>query len=207
MKRLAIIAEHQLVAYNIREALRHVAGFALVGFVDGRRPVDHVLLAHRPDVVIVDEMGDRPQALARLAEVGASLPSATAVLLTSSMDRDWVGEALAAGATTVIARTVQPASFAVLLRETTRGTIAHQIPAGSPATEATALLTERELEVLRYVAMGLTNGRIARELWVTEQTVKFHLSNTYRKLGVANRTQASMYAHLNNLLAPVELAS
>ena len=54
---------------------------------------------------------------------------------------------------------------------------------------------------MRLVAQGYTNGKIARELWVTEQTVKFHLSNTYRKLGVANRTEASRYAHLNDLIA------
>ena len=46
----------------------------------------------------------------------------------------------------------------------------------------------------------MTNGQIARELWVTEQTVKFHLSNVYRKLGVSNRTQASRYAHMNGLM-------
>ena len=54
-------------------------------------------------------------------------------------------------------------------------------------------LTNRELEILRLAAQGMTNGRIARDLWVTEQTVKFHLSNTYRKLGVSNRTEASRY--------------
>ena len=65
-------------------------------------------------------------------------------------------------------------------------------------------LTTRELEILRLAAQGMTNGRIARELWVTEQTVKFHLSNTYRKLDVANRTEASRYAHMHNLTAPRE---
>ena len=61
-------------------------------------------------------------------------------------------------------------------------------------------LTAREREILRLVSDGLTNGQIARELWVTEQTVKFHLSNVYRKLGVSNRTQASRYAHMNGLM-------
>ena len=61
-------------------------------------------------------------------------------------------------------------------------------------------LTSRELEVLRLVAAGSTNGEIAQKLWVTEQTVKFHLSNVYRKLEVGNRTEASHYAHVNGLL-------
>ena len=63
------------------------------------------------------------------------------------------------------------------------------------------MLSARELEVLRLVAAGSTNSDIARKLWVTEQTVKFHLSNIYRKLEVGNRTEASHYAHVNGLLS------
>ena len=68
-------------------------------------------------------------------------------------------------------------------------------------------LTDRELEILRLVAQGYTNGRIARELWVTEQTVKFHLSNIYRKLGLANRTEAANYAHVHGLVEPPAAAT
>ena len=204
MMRVVIVAEHYVVAHTIRQALRPAAGVDVVGFADGRQPICGVLLSSQPDVVVIDEMENRPQALARLAEVSASLPAATAVLLTADMGRDSVREAFAAGASTVIARSVQPATFATLLRETTKGTIVHNVPAPLPKRGAGASLTERELEVLRYVAMGYTNGRIARELWVTEQTVKFHLSNTYRKLGVANRTEASRFAHVNNMLAGAE---
>jgi DNA-binding NarL/FixJ family response regulator len=74
----------------------------------------------------------------------------------------------------------------------------------APRTMEPCPLTTRELEILRLAAQGHTNSAIARQLWVTEQTVKFHLSNTYRKLGVANRTQASRYAHMNDLVAPYE---
>ena len=66
-------------------------------------------------------------------------------------------------------------------------------------------LTKRELEILLLVADGSSNGQLAKKLWVTEQTVKFHLSNIYRKLEVANRTEASRWAHLNGLLAPQEM--
>jgi DNA-binding NarL/FixJ family response regulator len=61
-------------------------------------------------------------------------------------------------------------------------------------------LTRRELEILQLVAEGLTNTQVARKLVVTEQTVKFHLSNIYRKLGAANRTEASRWAQVRGLL-------
>jgi DNA-binding CsgD family transcriptional regulator len=63
--------------------------------------------------------------------------------------------------------------------------------------EPSTPLTNREMEILRCVAEGHTNARIGRDLWVTEQTVKFHLSNIYRKLGVTNRTEASRYVLLH----------
>ena len=62
-------------------------------------------------------------------------------------------------------------------------------------------LTRRELELLKLVAEGHSNAQVARMLWVTEQTVKFHLSNVYRKLGVANRTEASRWAQTRGLLS------
>ncbi len=71
-----------------------------------------------------------------------------------------------------------------------------EIKLSGPAEE----LTRREREILGFVADGMTNARIGRELWVTEQTVKFHLSNLYRKLGVSNRTEASRFAHVNGLV-------
>ena len=63
-------------------------------------------------------------------------------------------------------------------------------------------LTRREKEILQLVAEGGTNGDVARRLWVTEQTVKFHLANIFRKLDVTNRTQASRWAHAHGLLDP-----
>ena len=61
-------------------------------------------------------------------------------------------------------------------------------------------LTRRELEILTLVAEGHSNAQLARMLWVTEQTVKFHLSNIYRKLNVSNRTEASRWAQVHGLL-------
>jgi DNA-binding NarL/FixJ family response regulator len=202
--RVLVIADHQVVADRIRLALRETVGFELVGFADGRRPVRDVLVSSSPDVVVVVEMSERSQALARLAEVASTLPWANAVLLASDMGDPAVTEILAAGATTVIAQAVEPVTFALLLREAASGNIVRQLPESSHSRDAVSSLSDRELEILRYVAMGLTNVRIASELWLTKNTVKFHLSNTYRKLGVANRTQASRFAHMHHLLAPAD---
>ena len=62
-------------------------------------------------------------------------------------------------------------------------------------------LTRREIEILQLVSEGHSNSQVGRMLWVTEQTVKFHLSNIYRKLNVANRTEASRWAQLHGLLS------
>ena len=93
------------------------------------------------------------------------------------------------------------------MREAVNGHIVHSPASIRPvnrapvelATEHSAL-TEREREILRLVASGATNREIASQLWITQQTVKFHVSNVYRKLDVANRTEACHYAHINGLV-------
>ena len=205
MKRLLIVADHSVVIHSIRLALRQTAGFQVTGFVDGRGPIADALARVTPDVVLMDEMQVPEHALARLREVAAIQPSAQTGLRSARMDDEWVAEAFEAGAHAVISKTVHPVALGTLLRETSQGNVVHRhqvSPAAQQETECP--LTQRELEILGLVAEGYTNGRIARQLWVTEQTVKFHLSNTYRKLGVANRTEASRYAYVHDLVSPRE---
>ncbi|MEA2255367.1 MAG: hypothetical protein QOG35_1412 [Solirubrobacteraceae bacterium] len=205
MKRLLIVADHSLVVHAIRLALRQTAGFQVVGFVDGRRNAHQAVVEARPDVVLVDDMQQREHALERLREVADAAPDAKALLLTVDMDDEWLEDAFDAGAGAVLSKSVHPVALGTLLREVVQGHVVHRARRPRPAAgTGDCPLTSRELEILRLAAQGLTNGRIARELWVTEQTVKFHLSNTYRKLGVANRTEASRYAHLNDLVVEHE---
>jgi DNA-binding NarL/FixJ family response regulator len=205
MKRLMIVADHSFVVQAIRLALRQTAGFQVVGFFDGRGSVRNALTELRPDVVLVDDMQETDNALNRLREIAEDAPHAKALLLTLQMDSEWLEQAFEAGAHAVVSKTVHPVSLGTLLREISHGNVVHRFEKRpATVTEDDCPLTDRELEILQLVAEGHTNGRIARELWVTEQTVKFHLSNTYRKLGVANRTEASRYAHLHNLTAPRE---
>ena len=206
MKRLLIVADHSLVIHGIRLALRQTAGFQVAGFVDGRVAIAGALERVTPDIVLMDDMQEPDHALARLREVATLAPEAQTVLITLRMDDEWIQQAFDAGAHAVISKTVHPVALGTLLREISQGNVVHRYqPRAVPVQEEEECpLTQRELEILCLVAEGQTNGRIARQLWVTEQTVKFHLSNTYRKLGVANRTEASRYAYIHDLVRPRE---
>src|ERR1700759_4544286 len=137
----------------------------------------------------------------------AAADKITIIVLTLGAETAWIDEIFAAGATSAVSKATQPAALPTLIRETVNGHFLHlHKPLGAaPADTARRTaqdgpLSARELEVLQLVAAGSTNGEIARKLWVTEQTVKFHLSNIYRKLEVGNRTGASHYAHVNGLV-------
>jgi DNA-binding NarL/FixJ family response regulator len=199
---VVIVTDNGFAAEAIRRSFRNTSGVRVAGYVDGRRACGAAVAEAQPDVVIVDEMTWSDSALARIAEIRSVLPSAKIVALSSQPGADWVADAARAGAHAAIAKTVQAGTLAVLVREIWAGTVHHAFDGVKPSANVDtehATLTPRELEILRLVAGGASNGRIASQLWVTEQTVKFHLSNVYRKLGVSNRTQASHYAHVTGL--------
>jgi DNA-binding NarL/FixJ family response regulator len=199
MRSLLVVADHPMVVREIRLALRHTAGFRVVATVDGRGSARSQLLELRPEVVLVDEMCQRTNALARLREAAEEVPDAKVVLLASALHPAALDDAFAAGAHAVLSRSLHHATLGTLLREIVHGTVVH---APRPAQlEPTAMpLTARELQVLRLVAEGHTNVRVAEALFVSEQTVKFHLCNIYRKLGVGNRTEATRHAHVHALV-------
>jgi DNA-binding NarL/FixJ family response regulator len=201
--RVLIIVDNGLTAEAIRREMRHAPTCRVIGYVNGRNACAMAVADAAPDVVLVDEMSEAQVTLSRIREVRAAVPEAKIVLLTVRMEPAWLTEATAAGVDAAIAKSASPASVGLLIREVAAGNVFHAfVRAATRRHEATngPELTARELEILRWVAAGASNGAIARELFVTEQTVKFHLSNIYRKLGVANRTQASHFAYHNGLL-------
>jgi DNA-binding NarL/FixJ family response regulator len=171
----------------------------------------HELVAeHNPDLFVVE-----PNAYAgRIDTVDAirvareRAPSVRIIVLSSIADPEQIDRALSAGVVAYVVKTAQSDDLASTVRQAFEHSIffpgkAEPAAAAMPASAAVAPLTKRELEILSLVAEGHTNADMARMLWVTEQTVKFHLSNIYRKLGVANRTEAGRWAQLHGLL-PLE---
>ena len=203
--RLAIVAEHRMTAEAIRRALRHAPACEVIGYVDARRSCGVPIANAGADVILLDDAGAPELTLDRVRELRAAAGEAMLILLTAAAaDAAWLAEAANAGVDAAISKAHDLASVGALVREILAGNLFHAFPTADAAARgaggAADLLTPRELEILRLVASGAPNSRVAAELWVTEQTVKFHLSNVYQKLGVANRTEASRFAHLHGLL-------
>lgn len=202
--RLAIVAEHRMTAEAIRRALRETPGCHIVGYVDARRPYALAIANAQLDVILLDDSEAPELTLGRVRELRAAAADATLIVLTASVDAPWLADAAKAGLDAAISKVQNLASVGALVREIVAGNLFHAFPAADAAARDAGgganLLTPRELEILRLVASGAPNSRVAAELWVTEQTVKFHLSNVYQKLGVVNRTEASRFAHLHGLV-------
>jgi DNA-binding NarL/FixJ family response regulator len=162
-----------------------------------------------PSVLVADTAGD---GLLCIRKACTKYPELKAIVLSSPDDSGQIDAAFAAGAHAYVLKTAHPDDVNVAIRQTFEPSLflpgpavaaapANGVAAVAPdASDTVASLTKRELEILQLVAEGHSNSQLARILWVTEQTVKFHLSNIYRKLDVANRTEASRWAQVHGLL-------
>jgi len=192
------------------EALERIlAGVGVSTIAKATRPAEalELVLTNRPSLFVLDtEMnGAAPDALTCLRESCARVPSLKAIVVSGSEDQQRIDAVFAAGAVAYVLKRAHPEDLASAFRQMfsrslylSNGRAPAQV---SLASEADSVgLTRREREILQLVAEGGTNGEVARRLWVTEQTVKFHLANIFRKLNVTNRTQASRWAHAHGLL-------
>jgi DNA-binding NarL/FixJ family response regulator len=207
--RLAVIADNPLIVSAIRSGFAESGELQLVGYRDAQRATPEMILNASADVVMVDrEANDSDAALRFIQGLRARDSDVHVIVLTIDMTGDWLHQALSAGADSVMSKETHPVALATLVLEAVAGHVVHARRSPMPGVTRTSTgasqhssLTEREAEILQLVAAGATNSDIARRLWVTQQTVKFHVSNVYRKLGVANRTEACRYAHVNGLVA------
>ncbi len=175
-----------------------------------------LLRASTIDLVVLDGADDPVEALADIERFRAAGPDVRVIVLLADDDPQVITAFLDAGATSCVSKSVYPCDLGAVIRQAARGTVFHRPGRGytpAPARDeddAAAdadnghrpeALTPREREILVHVTEGAGNKEIARLLSVTEPTVKFHLSNIYRKLGVSNRTRASRIAERYNLLS------
>jgi DNA-binding NarL/FixJ family response regulator len=167
---------------------------------------------HRPDVLIGEVNGGngRADALELIRAAREIDPGLKVIVLSASDDPHEINAAFSFGAVAYVVKTAHPDDLASAVRQVLDRSVFLPEAPGSPGAAAprseeaggeSPILTRREHEILQLVSEGYSNAELARMLWVTEQTVKFHLSNIYRKLGVPNRTGASRWAQVNGLLS------
>jgi len=206
-ERTAIVLDEQPLWLEAMEHLLNRAGMRVVAKTTDPSEALDLVAVHEPDILLADygvrsgEL-DVVECLRRAHELHPQLKS---VVLSASNDPRQIEAAFAAGASAFCVKTAAQGDLMAAIRQTFELSIYLARPAPvAPAEPATppdaSRLTRRELEILRLAADGHSNAQLARMLWVTEQTVKFHLSNIYRKLDVANRTEASRWAQRHGLL-------
>jgi DNA-binding NarL/FixJ family response regulator len=199
--RILIVDDHAVVREGLGHFLALQEGFEIVGeAADG---VDAVTAARslRPDIVLMDLAMPRRDGVEAMRELRASVPEARVIILTSFLEDDRLLPALQAGAAGYLLKNVEPEELARAIRTAARGgtlidpaVAARLVETLSERVEQRPPLTAREQEVLRLIARGYPNKRIARELGIAEKTVKTHVSHVLGKLAVDDRTQAALYA-------------
>jgi DNA-binding NarL/FixJ family response regulator len=192
---------------GIKRALETAPDIRVVGEAMTGEDMLALVPTAKPDVVILDLRMPRGDGLSTLTRIRRDHPDIKVIILSMFEDAENVERAMSQGAHGYVVKSINPLDLPSTIRQVMEGTVFHPAFSGAEkAAQATRAgappggLTDRELTILRLVAEGLSNLEIAGRLYVTEQTVKFHLSNIYRKLGVANRTEATRYAYRNGLI-------
>jgi DNA-binding NarL/FixJ family response regulator len=211
--RIVVADDHQIVRSGFAGLLDTQPDFKVVGTAEDGAEAVRVCRETSPDVVLMDVRMPGMDGI----EATQRMPHQKVLILTTFGLDDYIIEALRAGANGFLLKDAPVEELVRAVRTVAAGDaqlspavtkrlldqVARRLP---PAVErhtgALAQLTEREREVLRLLAVGMSNAEIAAALVVSEPTVKTHVSSLLQKLGLRNRVQAVIYAYENGLIAP-----
>ncbi|MFP5359950.1 MAG: response regulator [Actinomycetes bacterium] len=220
MIRVALVDDQAMVRVGLRMILESEGDISVVAEATSGTEAARIVAAHSPDVVLMDVRMPGMDGLTATREVLAAHPESRIVILTTFDDDEYVYEALRAGASGFLLKSVEgdalvaavrvvAAGEALLAPEVTRRVIeqfARTAPLRDedhvPSAEAIGDLSDREVEVLRLMARGLSNQEIASQLYVSSTTVKTHVSHILTKLGVRDRVQAVVEAYDSGIVVP-----
>jgi DNA-binding NarL/FixJ family response regulator len=201
--------DHALVRFGIAALLDAADDITVTGLAaDGAEAIELARQLH-PDVALMDLSMPTVDGVEATRRIHAELPDTRVLILTSFADQTRVRDAVRAGAIGYLLKDCAPEDLVAGVRAAARGEspldprVAGALLPASVAADPSNQLSPREREVLGLVCQGLANKQIARRLNITERTVKVHLGNAYRRIGVSDRTAAALWASRNLDLPPV----
>jgi DNA-binding NarL/FixJ family response regulator len=201
--RLLLADDHPLILWAYRHELERDGDFEVVSEVHTGSQVLPRVGQTSPDAIVLDIGLPELDGFTCLERLRAAHPKIPVVVCSGSTEPEQIEDARLKGAAGYIAKSLAidelPDALRAALADDEFRSFGLDREA-APADDVLAGLSEREISMLRTLARGLSNKAIGRELWITEQTVKFHLTNIYRKLGVENRTQATRVAYEHGLV-------
>lgn len=206
-----LIDDHEMVRIGLAAVLDTEDGIEVVG--EASNGLDGIRMAsnYKPDVVLMDLVMEPIDGVETTQKVLDIHPDCKVIVLTSFIDDSKLYPVIEAGAFSYMLKTSRASEIADAIRAAARGqsVIEPQVaakmmnrlrqPKVEPKQQLHEQLTEREMEVLKSVARGLSNQEIADELYIGVKTVKFHITNIFNKLDVEDRTQAAIYAHKHQI--------
>ena len=200
--RLLLADDHALVLQAVRFALEPNPEIEIVGEARSGSEVMPRIGDTRPDLLLLDIRMTGIDGLQLLDRLQQQYPDTKVVILSGLDDPEVAAEAIRRGAKAFLGKGIDPADIAPVLRQVFEGEVVKESigsPAGAELASDEFGLTTREREILERVATGRSNKQIAGEFWLSEQTIKYHLTNVYRKLSVSSRTEAARFAYDHGL--------
>ena len=198
--RVLIADDHSVVRQGLRMFLELEGDIQLVGEASNGHEVVGLARQFKPDVVLMDLLMPEMDGIAATEAIRRELPDTQVVALTSVLEDQAIFDAVRVGAISYLLQDTESEKLCDAIRAAAAGEVrlspevAARLMREVSAPESPETLTDRETEVLRVLARGLSNSEIAEELFVTEATVKTHVSSILAKLDLPSRTRAALYA-------------
>lgn len=204
MIRIVIVDDHAIVLEGLRALIETERDMEVVGEApDGKAAVE-LILATQPDVAVVDLVMPRVDGIELIQQIRDRGSTTRVLALTSFAEEDRVVAAIKAGAQGYLLKDSRPADLIQAIHRMHRGEstlspsielrVLQGLASETRKADMPEPLTERELEVIRNVAQGMSNRAIAAAMEITERTVRNHIGHVLSKLGLENRTQAALWA-------------
>jgi DNA-binding NarL/FixJ family response regulator len=198
--RILIVDDHSVVRQGLRIFLKLEPEFEIVAEATNGQEALQLVSAVQPDVVLMDLLMPVMSGVEAIKAIKRDYPEVEVIALTSVLEDSVITDAIRAGAIGYLLKDTEADELIKAIKAAARGQIqlspevAERLLRDIRAPENPDQLTERETDVLRLLAQGKANKEIAASLFISETTVKTHVSNILMKLGVPSRTRAALYA-------------